>query len=237
MPKKKYEYKADDEDAQRVARQSVLYATVKGVAGKDPLETTTDLMCVCLRLLAESYPGDLSDKAKVQINENYGNATEALMKERAMSPTGVKVALVLCEQLGRIALDYSPDSLFKKDMEKDIAAKETVGSYGAALQDAYKHALAQGLSAFGASTTMVLTGTALGGMNGLGTQRLARPLIDALLLSFDFEKKEPPVEGSREYKVAVDQAISQVAKQLGISKAAAGKYAAYVEQQIRDGKL
>lgn len=226
-----------DEEGQRVVRQSALYDTVIGVAGKDPLETTADLMCVLLRLLAESFPGDLSDEAKVQIKENYENATEALMKERAMSPTGVKVALVLCEQLGRIALDYSPDSSFKKDMEKDNAAQEIVGSYGAALQDAYKRALTQGLSAFGASTTMVLTGTALGGMSGLSTQRLARPLIDALLLAFDFDKKEPTQEGSREYKAAVDQAVSQIAKQLGISKAAAGKYAAYAEQQIRAGKL
>jgi hypothetical protein len=53
------------------------------------------------------------------IQENYPDATPALIGDRALDEDGLKIALAAAETLARIYVDYSPLSHWARDLAND----------------------------------------------------------------------------------------------------------------------
>lgn len=213
-----------NDDALRLSRQALLYERVKDIAEKDVETVAVDLFMLGYFLLAKQHPATLSTQDKKDIRDNYPDATEASMKERAMSLQGVLTVLAICEQTARIALDYCPDSNATPDIKRDEqVAPETAKKYTSALELAHRQAVAAGVSEFGANATMALMGVALGRANGVSSFKLARVLYEAQQVAFKTERGSPPNSSVLEKK-EMDAVINEIATQLGVSKQTAKKY-------------
>lgn len=187
-----------------------------------PEETALSLVKTVLSIFAEVYPPTLSEKEIQQIRDNYPSATNKLIRERAMAEEGVIMAVATASEMARIAIDYSPLSHMKPDMDHDMALGEkTKEAVAGRLEQNYKDVLAQGLTPFGASSATILHAVVQGKKHGASGFALVRSLLDALTLAVDGD----PMESEEEFESA---ALNAVSEQLGLSRETAQKYLAMI---------
>lgn len=189
-----------------------------------PEQTALALVMTALSIFADIYPPTLSAKELKKIRDNYPSATNDLIQERAMAQAGVVMAVATACEMARIAIDYSPLSHMKPDMEHDIAlgvkSREAVA---VRLEQTYKDVLGQGLSPFGASVTTILHAVVMGKKHGASGFALIRSLLDAVTLALD----GVPMRSEAEFESAALDALSE---QLGVSRETAKKYLAMAKR-------
>lgn len=218
----------DSDDAARVDGQRHLRDLLKDPITKDPHKTAIDLVGLSLSLMAQQFPAKLSSADKAAIRRSYPGATDALMKERSMTTEGVATAVALAMQSARIAVDYYPGSDCTAQIANDDKVGPAIGPlFGDQLMKSFDGAVKKGMSPFGAATTLILTGSAMGIQNGASWASLVRTLLEAVQMV--------ATDGASLFssKDIEEQAIQAVMAQMGISRAEAKKYAK-MAKQMRD---
>lgn len=204
--------------AARIRREVVLRERLTDLIDADPTGVAVDLGNLSLSIFAKKFPPVLTSKDKKLIKENYPNATNALIAERAMSSEGLTYALALNIQFTKIALDYSPESHVKSVVASDQAVGEKVSALlQPKLQSAFNDAVSAGMSPFGVATMMILIGAITGVRKGVKWLAMVRPLVEAVEV-ISRPGLAPPS------KEAEDRAMSKLMEQMGISRAEAKRY-------------
>lgn len=182
-------------------------------------EQVIGVMCgVAVAALAKRFPPQLSAADRRAIKENYPDATDDRIEERAMGEEGVMVALAAAEMMARIAVDYTASSAIKQDMAKDDEVASTVGSrLQMSLFESMEVAVASGMTPFGAMATAVLIGAHFGKVKGLAPAKVVRPLLDGI----SFAIQDGPQRSAAEDE---ERAISHLMRVMAISRAQAKRY-------------
>lgn len=224
--------RVQSEDAVRRARLADLEGHLSGwMQGRGTDEVVTDLANLQIALLARRYPATLTQVEKQRIQENYPLATDPLIAERSMSVEGVALALALATQIAKIAIDYSPLSHCKADVDNDERHQSVIRDVlEPAVSAAYQASLKAGLSPYGATTMLIALGAMKGLQHGVNWVAIARPLVEMVGVTM---RRGSTVEMSAEQE---EMAIRALMAQMGISRKEAKKYAAFAEQMMRDQK-
>lgn len=211
------------EDAARRRRVAQLRERINDLIGEEVERTATDLFSLAYALLAEKYHTELSSDDRKRIKENYRPATAELIRERSMSEEGVAYMVALAIESARIAIDYLPQSNVKAERAIDDERRSAVAPKLARYLDSvFMFATDEGMSAFGAATTMILSGALLGAKAGVHWAALSRPLFDAFKIAF--------AGGKPTREEAKEQMIQALMMQLGVSRAMVLKYIADYER-------
>lgn len=219
------------EDQERRRQQEAFTARVGSEFQERP-EEVIGLMCsAVLAALAKRFPPQLSAKDRKAIKENYPEATDDLIEERAMNDDGVMVVLVASELMARIGVDYSASSAFKQDMAKDDEVASTAGKrLQMSLSKSLQEAVDAGMTPFGAMTTSVLMGALFGRTAGLAPAKISRALLDGMKMAVE--------GGPRRSQAEVEEAAIQgLMKLMGISRTEAKRYAKMAAEMQASGKL
>jgi hypothetical protein len=174
------------------------------------------LSLVIIKLLNAAYPPNLSPINVALILENYPEATQEDLDQRALSKPGLMTALVLFQQASAIVMDYSPLTNTTKEREQDVADVEKQYQAMSIANKAYDDMIAIGYTSLGVMTTMTSTGLSRAKDDGAPSLKLARPLIEFMASALeptDLEKQEDE-----------EQLIETLCNRLRISKAAARRY-------------
>ncbi len=148
------------------------------------------------------------------IQENYADATPALIGERALDEDGLKAALAAAETLARIYVDYSPLSHWAGDMANDEETRPAMSAdVEATLTDLSNQWLGDGASLFGVTCTIILTAVRESLRRGLPWPKAARTCLDALHMTYAMPNSVSDGEG-----------LAVFAERMGISKNEARKY-------------
>lgn len=207
------------------AQQEAIAKRIEDLVALDANGTAISLIPVALGILAKHYPPDLDDDARHCIRDNYPDATDALIAERAMSQEGVTLAIVAGTEMARIALDYSPLSHTKPEMDRDFQLPgETMRPITQMLVNAFDSAEEAGMSSFGVATTMILLAVVKAKEKGVVGLKLIRPLLDAISKAID-----GPMKPLSEKEVE-EVAIAALCEQMGISRTTAKKYVAMAKK-------
>lgn len=211
-----------------MAAQEDISQRIADLTAADPDGTAVTLILVSLGILAKKYPPHLDDEARRRILDNYPSATEELMSERSMAEDGVVMAVAAGSQMARIAVDYSPVTHMKPEMEKDLALPAAVGkSTTASMVSAFDNAVSSGMSPFGAATTMILLATVKALDSGVPGLQLIRPLLDAI------DKAISDNEAPLSEEEATENATQFLCKQMGISRKTAMQYVDYAKKNSK----
>ncbi|WP_241295736.1 hypothetical protein [Burkholderia stabilis] len=171
----------DHIDAYRRKRLETLRQRVQPLIEENPEFIVSDLTNLTLDLLAKRFTPSLSDEDKLQIKQNYSDATDALIRERAMSKDGVVCALIEALMMTQIALDYFPDSNCKSSLDNDASHAQFIQKYLVPqLGRLFWAATLAGMSPFGVAATMIHAGVSLGTQHGATWPQLMRPLLDGI---------------------------------------------------------
>jgi hypothetical protein len=207
-----------EEDRVRRERQQAIASRLAAFLKEDPDGTAIALCDLALATLARSHPAKLTPAAKKKILDNYPEATDALIAERAMDDEGVITALAMLNLMGKIALDYSVSSHVKNEMSRDERfSGYCAATLGPGLELAFDEAVDAGVTPFGVACTTILLAVVKATGRGVSAVKLARPLLDAmgLALAGGSERSEKEIE---------DEAVALVAAQMGVSTAVAKGY-------------
>jgi hypothetical protein len=148
------------------------------------------------------------------IQENYADATPALIGERALDEDGLKAALAAAETLARIYVDYSPLAHWAGDMANDEETRPAMSAdVEATLTDLSNQWLGDGASLFGVTCTIILTAVREPLRRGLPWPKAARTCLDALHMTYAMPNSVSDGEG-----------LAVFAEKMGISKNEAKKY-------------
>ncbi|MBB4867191.1 hypothetical protein HNP46_006102 [Pseudomonas nitritireducens] len=201
-------------------RKNQILKLVEEMIKDDRQATALALMHAGLQCIAEEYPAENSQADIALIKSNYPKATSKSIKERSMAPGGVNTTIATCKVLLDIALDYSPLSHVSDVMEKDFSNPEMMESLQNVIGDTYIKCIESGISAFGASSMMIIMGAEMGIHAGANMYQITRPIKDALgrIAETSSDKFE------RDKKLRESQAIDMISMQLGVSKKTAKKY-------------
>lgn len=193
-----------------------------------PDATAVSLVMVALRILAGQYPPDLDDVGRGRIRDNYPSATDELIAERSISQEGVILAVLMGTEMARIAVDYTPLSHTKPEMDCDFQLPDdTMRSLTASLLSTFDKGTAAGVSPFGVATTMILLGVVKAKEQGVTGLKLMRPLLDAISKALDGGAATPTAQEVEEL------AIEALCEQMGISRTTAKKYVAIAKRTDR----
>jgi len=210
------------------ALQDQITERIDDLAKLEPDATAVSLVMVALRILARQYPPDLDDVGRERIRDNYPSATDALIAERSIGQEGVILAVLMGTEMARIAMDYSPLSHTKQEMDRDFQLPDsTMRSLTTSLLAAFDKGTAAGISSFGVATTMILLGVVKAKEEGVSGLKLMRPLLDAISKAMD-GSGAPPTEREIE-----EFAIAALCEQMGISRTTAKKYVAMAKRTER----
>lgn len=206
-------------------RQRLLASMRERIADLLPADgdhAATMVGMLAMAIIAENHPPKLTKSDKQKIRDNYPDATDDLIKERALSDTGLTVALALSTQLAQIAVDYSPSTHCKTLMDSDDHLAKVVGPMVAQqLASTWTSARHTGMSAFGTACTMILVATTHATHNGVPLPLLIRPLLNAVGIAFS---------SGTQPKIVEEEAIQFLMQQMQISRSAAKKYVAAAKQ-------
>lgn len=139
---------------------------------------------LAIATLAQKYPATLTDKDKEKINQNYPEATDELMQERAMSAEGVQTTVRLAVKMAEVAISYTPLSHCFDEVKKDAEIIRKPG-FDFPIQHAelFKHGLESGLTPFGVAATLIGQSVIQASKQGVHPYLLARPLLAGFKLS------------------------------------------------------
>lgn len=198
---------------------------VHDLAASDRTSTAVALVDAALTLLAQQFPAELNDEGRKLVQENYPPATNELISERAMSDEGVALALAAGVQMAQIAIDYSPLSNAKREMDGDFKLpRDVMQPVVLASEDVIVKARNAGLSDFGTAALMIHLAAHRALEHGVSPLKVARPLLEALgkVLDSDRELSSEDVE---------ERAIAALREQMGISREVAKRYIKMAKQQ------
>ena len=216
------------DEANSKSLQSEIARRIEDLSTADPEGTAVTLVLVALGILAKKFPPNLDDKSRQHIMDNYPSATEELISQRAMAEHGVVMAVAAGIQMARIAVDYSPLTHVKLEMDKDFTLPEEVlKATTSAMTNTFDKAIENGISPFGAAATMILLATVKAKQHGVTGLKIIRPLLDAM--NKGLEGDGPSLSEEE----ATENAIRLLREQLGISRKAALQYVAYAKQNKR----
>ena len=208
-------------EKRRLTRQRKILERLKDLPDNDVLPI--DLMTTAIALVARRYPATLTAANKRAILENYSDATEACIAERAMAPKGVSEAIALGHALIGITLDYCADSNVTDQFTRDQARESSINHEQLIdmSDQLYRCMKNSGLSEFGvlASRVMYACEDALNGQ--LNRYQVCRALNDAISMVYS-GKLDPP----EKVRAA---AVEEFARRMGITVATAKRY-------LRDSK-
>lgn len=218
--------KDDQGNAARLAHQSSVESRIADLILEAPTEVVASLGNLIIKILAQQFPANLSKTDKQLVLSNYPQATDALIAERAMSIEGLMYVTALTGQINIIALDYTPTSNTKDFVKIDESVGANVGpQISAALDKVFADGLQQGMSPFGVGTLMILTGVILSIRSGVAWPAIAKTLVESIDHSVQFGTKASPPR-PEDVDAALESAIPMIMSQMGISRAAAKRYAA-----------
>lgn len=194
----------------------VIAERISDLTQQNTEETALALVKLALELLAKANPPNLGKNHVELIKENYPDATDSLIKSRALSQRGTALAMGAGIYMSKIAIDYNPLSHVKTDMDADMALPSSVSQdLGQRLSRVFEQGTAAGMSPFGMAATMIHIGVYMGQQAGCHGFKLARPLLDAL---------ERTIEGPQRNIPDEDAVLDALSQQMGISKATARQY-------------
>lgn len=226
-PIQRKDYMEHDEISER---QTQITHRLEDLIQQAPEDTAISLITVALSIYAKIYPPTLGAKERSLIRENYPDATDKLIADRSMSETGVFMAVATASEMARIAIDYSPLSHVKVDMDRDMAlGDQVVGAVAKHMGQAFTNSVGEGLSPFGAAATMILQAVMTGKGHGVSGFKLIRPLLDALTIALDGY----PMRSEAEVESA---ALDVISEQMGISRHEAKRYLAMAKRVKASGQ-
>lgn len=197
----------------------------------DPHHVVSCLADLCVAMLAKAHPAQLLPADRKKIRANYGNATDDLIDERAMTEEGLMWALAISTQVAHIAIDNSASSHCKEMMGNDDAIDPTIGQELAKqISSASQQAKSRGMSAFGVACTAILVSVVRAKESGVRFPLLVRPLLDSIDLAAKEQNSKPTFD-------IEEDAVRMVAAQLGISIPAARKYAKQAKKMMERGEM
>ena len=161
---------------------------------------------------------DLPDDPAVLalIQENYPDATQALVRNRALNEEGLRVALAAAETLARIYVDYSPLSHWASDRTSDGEKTPRMsGDVDDVLSKLSDNWMRRGASPFGVTCTIVLTAIKNAFRSGLPWPKAARICLDALHTTYVMPSS-----------LSDSDLLAAFADTMGISESEARKYVA-----------
>ena len=198
--------------------KNLILERAEGITEVSKRDLGLGMILAALAVLTEIYPPKLTDNEISLIRENYPDATDELIKERAMSETGTKTAIEALIVAAQIAMDYSPLSNFKDQYDSDMALdREILDRSQKAVKAVFNEALENGLSPFGTASLIIGVTTIESTKAGLTCLQLLRPLLE---MASERIEAEPSPEMAT---LTEDAALARLAQTLGISKAAAKK--------------
>lgn len=217
----------DAENFERRAKQEILANRLSDLLADDPIGTAVSLCDLALAVMAKTYPEKLTAAKKMKILENYPHATEALMRERAMSEQGLAWVTLLATHLMQVALDYSPLSHCAKDiMADEWVPSDAENGLGRHIAQAFEDGESAGMSLFGVTVALILATTVTASQKGLPWPKLIRPLKDAITLAM---QRFGTLTITKEDETLMLQALMAT---LGISSTAAKRYLTAFKKQM-----
>ncbi|ELG7182128.1 TPA: hypothetical protein ACP3ZG_001621 [Pseudomonas aeruginosa] len=188
---------------------------VEDIVDENPVEAALGMCLASLAILHDLYPAKLSATAVKQIKENYPDATDELIADRAMSEEGALIAIRSNVIASQIAMDYSPLSHTKAHFDSDMKlSPESMRKAQHSVSLIFEELEGIGLSPFGAVAMVTTMAVQYGGARGLHGLQMVRPLLENIGQAL--ENLSPEFK-----KMMDDRALEAVAQQLGISKQAA----------------
>lgn len=179
-----------------------------------PHDVAMALSLASVSAFAKIYPAKLTAGTKKIIKTNYPDATDDLMAERAISAAGAKSSICTSIISAQIAMDYSPLSCVKAQMDTDMALPPS--GFEVAHKEvilAFKAVRAIGFSSFGAASMMIGLSAQMAKAEGAGPFELMRPLLETALSVFE-DDKSPHRQAERDRAV-----MDAVCKEMCISQA------------------
>lgn len=191
---------------------------VEDLAAQDSTSTAVALVDAALAILARQFPATLSDYDRSRVQDNYPHATDELVAERAMSQEGVVTAVAAGIQMATIAMDYSPLSHAKEDMDRDFAlSQEVMAPIVQAGEKMFVNGPQAGLSVFGVAALMIHLASQRAVELGVHRLKIARPLLEALGNALD--------SGASTSTEELDELmIATLRERMGISREVAKRY-------------
>lgn len=207
------------EHVERLARQRIIFERLADLIAEDPERTAVDLASAALPLLAKKYPANKSRENIQAIKKNFPDATDELIAERALNPTGAELAIQLGTTLASMAVDYVPGTLPLAAVKQDStpAATAAVREVTHRVSSALDAALASGASLYGATASAVINAAAIASHKGLSPLMICRIMFETVA-SFGPGGQSPLTQPSE------DQLLEAVAQQMGISVKEARRY-------------
>lgn len=201
-----------------VAKDDIL-SRVADLLESSPAETAAALALASIDAYAKGHPPKMTTADRAIIKENYPDATDELIAERAMSDYGTSLSITSSIVTAQIAMDYSPMSYVMDQLTADQALpSEKMQAAQAAAARAFEEIRAGGMSPFGAASMMIGMSSALARKDGASAYQLLRPLFEAALRGIGSERT-PQMQ-----KDIDDAALEIISKQMGISRTAAKQY-------------
>jgi len=196
---------------------------VEDIVEESPLEAALGMCLASLAILHDLYPAKLSATAVKQIKENYPDATDELIADRAMSEEGALIAISSNVIASQIAMDYSPLSHTKAHFDSDMKlSAESMRKAQHSVSQIFEELEGIGLSPFGAVAMVTTMAVQYGGARGLHGLQMVRPLLENIGQAM--ENHSPEFE-----KEIEERALEELAQHLGISKQAA-------RNMLKDGR-
>jgi hypothetical protein len=174
----------------------------------------------------------LSAADRKLIHENYPQATDALIAERALDKDGLTWLVAMAAMFVQIGLDYSPLSHAAGFVARDEAATAAMRNLHAEIGQAVEKAIKAGLSPYGAMT--IVAGGSVS--RAIMVDQLPWPIVVRALN----ELIKAAMEGfgrNVSPEKAMENTIEMLAERMGISKAEARKYARRSEEIMGAGSV
>lgn len=223
-----------DGDAARLKRQAIIRARLADLIEADPLDVAITLGNLALAIFAQRFPAQPSEAEKGLIQENYPQATDDLIAERAMNEEGLIYAVTSFNQLARICIDYSPESNTKAAVGLDTTTGPHVApGLQKSLDALFAETVKAGMSPFGVGTMMILSGMVLAVRQGVTWPAITRTLLESVehAQGIAMRTRKPSAEDIAQ---AEENALQVVMAQMGISRTTARKYLAAAKQMMAE---
>ncbi len=205
-------------DKQRLETEALILSRLADLIQADPRATALSMATASLTLLAGVFPAGLSAQDQQRIQENMPGAAMDRIADRAMSPEGTRVAVMLGNHLVRTAIDHSPLSCTTAYSAQDDAAPAHVRHRAmGALNHGFEAALAEGISPLGAVSLMIRVAVTRAAELGLHPFQVMRPLHEGVARAM--QRLAP-----RDWDEREEAAVTALAQQMGISRSSAREH-------------
>lgn len=178
---------ATTEEKRRHA-QRVILKSIEAAFGKRDIDIASSMMEAAYKLYAEAYPGTGTERETLLIKDNYPQATEQSIKERAIADPGAYLFMHSIYTLTAIALDYNATSNWGADLRNDSKLNAKVSDdLCRSLDDVFARAVNSGLSPVGAAALGVTASIRFANGRNVEFLKIMRMLMNGLEYAFSDE--------------------------------------------------